>query len=102
MIYVIATIQVKAGNRDAFVSAFKANVPSVQAEDGCIMYEPTLDADSGIPVQIPMREGAVTIVEKWESLEALKAHLVAPHMLAYKEATKDMVEGVSLQVLQPA
>jgi len=43
----------------------------------------------------------VTIVEKWESLEALQAHVVAPHMAAYRERVKDFVVRVSLQVLEP-
>jgi quinol monooxygenase YgiN len=36
----------------------------------------------------------VTIIEKYKynSLKELKAHLSSPHMLAYKEQTKDLVE----------
>ena len=44
----------------------------------------------------------VTIIEKWESLAALRAHLTAPHMLTYREKVKDIVENVSLKVLQEA
>jgi quinol monooxygenase YgiN len=40
--------------------------------------------------------------EKWESLEALHAHLRAPHMLTYREQVKDMVEDLSLNVLEEA
>ena len=42
------------------------------------------------------------VVEKWESLDALNAHLVAPHMGSYREQVKDLVTGMNLQVLQPA
>jgi quinol monooxygenase YgiN len=42
------------------------------------------------------------INEKWESLEALHAHLRAPHMLTYREQVKDMVEDLSLNVLEEA
>jgi len=102
MIHVIATINVKPGCKAEFLDIFKKNVPNVLAEDGCIRYQPTTDADSGIPVQVGPRDNAVTIVEAWESLEHLFAHLKAPHMLAYKEKSKDLVDGVSLQVLEPA
>ena len=102
MIHVIATITVKPCCKAKFLDIFKQNVPKVLAEEGCIRYEPTLDADSGLPVQVGPRDNAVTIVEAWESLEHLFAHLKAPHMVAYKEQTKDLTEGVSLQVLQPA
>ena len=41
----------------------------------------------------------VTIVEAWESFDALESHLMAPHMLDYRKAVKDLVKGVALQVL---
>jgi quinol monooxygenase YgiN len=47
-------------------------------------------------------ENRVTVIEKWESLEALHAHLRAPHMLTYREQVKDMVEDLSLNVLEEA
>ena len=40
-------------------------------------------------------------MEKWESLEALQAHLVAPHMLEYREGVKDLVQETIIQVLTP-
>ena len=102
MIYVIATIEITAGKRDEFVRAFRANVPNVLAEDGCIEYEPTVDLATEIKAQPAMRANFVTVVEKWESLDALNAHLVAPHMLSYREKVKVLVKGVSIQVLEPA
>ncbi len=102
MIYVIATIEVEAGKRDAFLAAFLANVPNVLAEEGCIEYEPTIDVSSGIAVQGAVRDEVVTIVEKWESLQALRAHLAAPHMLEYREQVKELVKRVDLQILEPA
>lgn len=101
MIVVIASISVKPGTVDEFLTAFKANVPAVLAEDGCIEYMPTLDVESGIPVQ-QSDPAVVTICEKWESLEHLKAHLTAPHMLAYREKVAHIVEGTTLKVLGPA
>ena len=102
MIYVIATIEVAAGKRNEFVEAFRANVPNVLAEEGCIEYEPTVDLETELAVQPDVRPNTVIIVEKWESLEALNSHLVAPHMIRYREKVKDLVAGVSLQVVQPA
>jgi len=101
MIHVIASIQVKSGAREAFLAAFRENIPNVKAEDGCLRYEPTVDVDSGLAVQGAPREDVVTIVEAWESLDALHAHLKAPHMTAYREQVKEMVAGVTLQVLEP-
>jgi quinol monooxygenase YgiN len=101
MIYVIATIEVKAGKREAFLAEFHKNMPNVRAEKGCIEYGPTVDATTDIKAQMPLRENVVTIVEKWESLQALHAHLAAPHMAVYRERVKDLVVGVTLQILDP-
>ena len=102
MIHVIATIELAEGRRDDFLIEFHKLVPQVHAEQGCLQYGPTVDVDSGIAAQGPARENFVTVVEQWESLEALQAHLIAPHMNAYREKVGDMVLGMSLQILQPA
>ena len=99
MISVIASIHIIPGKRSAFVDIFKSYVPKVRAEDGCLEYYPAVDIDASLPVQ-ELDESCVTIIEKWQSLEALKRHLAAPHMLEYKEKVKDLVEKVSLKVLQ--
>jgi quinol monooxygenase YgiN len=101
MIHVIASIRVKAGRVPEFIAIFKANMPSVLGEKGCIEYVPTVDIDSGLPPQ-RKDENRVTIIEKWESLEALHAHLRAPHMLIYREQVKDIVEDLSITVLEDA
>ena len=99
MIHVIASIQVKEGQREAFVEIFKANVPLVAKEKGCMEYLPAIDVPTGLAPQ-ELNDNVVTVIEKWQSLEELFAHLEAPHMLAYRENVKDMVENVSLKVLE--
>ncbi|MGE5255257.1 MAG: putative quinol monooxygenase [Hyphomicrobiales bacterium] len=102
MIHVIATIKVKPGTREKFLGILKANVPLVTAEKGCIAYSPAMDIESGIPVQVDLRPDVVTLVEAWESLDDLRTHLKAPHMLAYREKVKDIVKNISLHVMAPA
>ena len=102
MIHVIATIELAPGGREAFLQEFHALVPQVKAEDGCIAYGPTVDVASGIPVQGSLRADVVTVVEQWRDVPALQAHLVAPHMQAYRGKVKDLVRGMQLQVLEPA
>lgn len=101
MIFVIATIEVKPGKREAFLAEFHKNMPNVNAEKGCMEYGPTVDVKTDIKAQVPLRDNVVTVVEKWESLQALHAHLAAPHMATYRERVKDYVVGVTLQVLEP-
>jgi quinol monooxygenase YgiN len=101
MIHVVATIQLQSGSRDAFLAEFHKLVPLVKAEAGCIDYGPTVDVATSIPVQDPVRSDVVTVIEKWSDLNALNAHLKAPHMGDYRIRVKDYVRSVKLQVLQP-
>jgi len=102
MIHVMATIRIQPGKRAEFLSAFHNVVPLVREEQGCVEYGPTIDADSGIDAQQRVGEDAVVVVERWESLDALRAHLVAPHMQAYRKQVKDLVVETKLQILQTA
>jgi quinol monooxygenase YgiN len=102
MIHVIATISVAPGMRDRLLEVFKANVPAVLAEDGCLEYGAAVDTPIDHPAQAPLRPDAVVVIEKWRDAAALKAHSTAPHMQAYRTKVKDYVLSVSLQVLQPA
>lgn len=101
MINVIASIRIKFGKMPEFLEICKANVPTVRAEKGCMEYMPTVDIDSRLPTQ-ELDPQLVTIIEKWESLEALHRHLKAPHMLAYRDKVKELVEGRTLKVLAEA
>jgi quinol monooxygenase YgiN len=102
MIHVIATIDVAPGKRDAFLAEFGRNVPLVRAEAGCIEYAPTVDVKADLSLTLPFRDDVVVVVEKWQSLDALRAHLVAPHMQEYRARVKDLVVRVQLQLLAPA
>ncbi len=101
MIHVIARITLKSAEiREKFIEIFNANIANVLAEDGCERYSPTIDIDSGIPVQNAQSDDVVTIVETWRDLMALEAHLIAPHMTTYREQVANMVDNVTLQVLE--
>jgi quinol monooxygenase YgiN len=102
MIHVIAIITVKPGMRDAFLAAFRANVPNVLAEKGCIEYGPTIDAAIEHPAQTKMGPDTAVIIEKWESMDALKAHVTAPHMATYAAKVKDMLASRTIHILSPA
>ena len=98
MIYVIARSVLKPGKRDEFLKIFKANVPNVLAESGCISYTPCVDVEIGRGTD----ENAVTIVECWESPAHLKAHLATPHMKKFMDDVRDLRESSSLSVVTPA
>jgi quinol monooxygenase YgiN len=102
MIHVIANIKLKEGSREKFLGILKDNVPRVLAEQGCRGYTPAVDIESGIPVQAAPRADTVTIIEAWDRLEDLQAHLRAPHMLSYREKVQGLVKNVGIHVLTPA
>jgi quinol monooxygenase YgiN len=101
MICVIATIETAPGRRGDLLAVFQQLVPKVQAEHGCLEYAPMIDLPSSVPGQPVARENVVTVVEKWESVEALEVHLMAPHMLDFRKTTDALRRGVTLQILQP-
>ncbi|MFT5528073.1 MAG: quinol monooxygenase YgiN [Pirellulaceae bacterium] len=102
MIFVIASIEIEADRRDDFLVEFHRIVPEVQQEDGCLEYGPTVDLETNIAAQPPVRDNVVVVVEKWESIEHLERHLIAPHMLEYRKRVQGIVKGATIQVLQPA
>ena len=100
-VVVIATITVKDDKLPELLLAVKANLPHVHSERGCIEYYPAVDVPTDIPVQ-ESNANVVTMVEKWESLQALEDHLKAPHMLIYREQVSDIVESTTIKVLTAA
>lgn len=101
-VHIVAVITAKPGMRDKLLEAFKNNVPAVLAEDGCIEYQPTIDTDDGGPAQTIYGENTFVVIEKWESMGALKAHAVSPHMKSYAEKAKDMISDRVIHILSPA
>ncbi len=101
MIYVIASLEIQAGKRDAYLAEFAKVAPKVHEEDGCIAYDATVDVRTDIDIQKPYRPNTVTIMEQWESLEALGAHL-RRRTWRSTSARRAMVVGRELQVLEPA
>jgi quinol monooxygenase YgiN len=100
MVHVVATIEVVDGKREAFLERFHKLVPLVYAESGCHEYAPFLDEDTDIEAQGGERPNVVTVLEKWKDIASLKTHLKAPHMAEFREKSKALVVGVSLQILR--
>jgi quinol monooxygenase YgiN len=102
MIHVIAVINAKPGKREEVLKHFRANVPAVRAEKGCIEYGAAIDADPALPIQTKYGADTFLVVEKWESMDALKAHAAAPHMAAYGAKTKELLASRVIHILSPA
>jgi quinol monooxygenase YgiN len=101
VIHVIAVITAKPGKRDEVLKHFRANVPAVRAEKGCIEYGAAVDAEPAPPVQTKWGPDTFLVIEKWETLETLKAHAAAPHMAAYGAKVKDLLDKRVIHILSP-
>lgn len=82
MIHVVAVITAKPGKREEILGHFRANVPAVAAERGC--------------------PDTFLVIEKWESMDSLKAHAAAPHMAAYGAKTGELIASRVIHILSPA
>ena len=100
MIHVIAIITAKSGKRAELLDAFAAIIPLVHAEDGCIEYQPVVDADDGGAMQSLLGSDSFIVIEKWESMAALKAHAASSHMAQYGESAGHMVADRTIHVLE--
>jgi quinol monooxygenase YgiN len=101
MIHVVAIITAKSGMRETILKEFRANMPAVHAEKGCIEYAPAIDAEGIGGFQTKFGPDTFIVIEKWESPEALRAHAASPHMAAYAAKTREMIANRIVHVLQP-
>jgi quinol monooxygenase YgiN len=101
MIHVLAIITAKPGKRDEILTAFRANVPAVHAEKGCIEYGPAIDTEGMGGIQTKLGPDSFVVIEKWESVDALQAHAAAPHMAAYGAKTRELIQSRVIHVLSP-
>jgi quinol monooxygenase YgiN len=102
MIHVIAVITTKPGLREEVLRAFRANVPNVLQERGCMEYGAAVDAENALAFQTKYGPDTFTVIEKWESMAALKDHAAAPHMAAYGAKVKEMLASRVIHILSPA
>ncbi len=102
MVHVIAIITTTPGMRDNVLTAFRENMPAVLAEQGCIEYQPVIDAQDAGKAQSPLGEDTFMVVEKWESMQHLTAHANSSHMAAYAKKVGHMVADRSIHILSNA
>ena len=99
---VIAVITTNPGQRETILEAFRANMPAVHAEDGCIEYGAAIDVPSAGSFQTDLGEDSFVVIEKWASIDALMAHAGSAHMKAYAAKTKDKLASRAIHILSPA
>ncbi len=79
--------------------SFAKIIPTVLQEAGCHGYAPLVDHAAGVSFQTTAPD-SIVMVEQWESVAHLEAHLQTPHMKARSEAVKGDVLETSIRILQ--
>ena len=102
MVHVLAVITAHPGQRGRILEAFRANVDTVRAEDGCLAYEAVVDVADPAPGYALYGPDTFVVVERWASRAALQAHAAAPHMKAYAARVGEFVAKRAIHVLEPA
>ncbi|MDP6449660.1 MAG: putative quinol monooxygenase [Lentisphaeria bacterium] len=100
MIQVIARILASEGQRQELLDAFAEIAVTVLQEEGCIAYEPMVDAVTDIGRQEPLDDDAVTLFERWETLEHLMTHVAVPHMVAFREKNGHLIRSAELRICE--
>lgn len=100
-VYVLCRFDLKP---DADIADYAAKtlgvVPTVRAEEGCSLYTLLKDADTDWDKPMKFGERTMFMLEKWDSVEALKAHLATPHMKAFGPTVRDMRTSSTFHVLE--
>jgi quinol monooxygenase YgiN len=99
MIHVIAKIELNPGARATYLAEFAGVAPQVRAKRGCIEYVATVDAPTGLDWQQLTGPDCVTIIEKWDSVEALQAHNTSTHMQGVRSRMRDLVRARAINIL---
>ena len=100
-VWVLCRFDLKGdADRTAYVTRTRAILDAVRAEAGCLEYRLLGDAETDW--DRPQRFGARTLwmLERWASVEALKAHLETPHMKAFGPTVSPLLSASTFHVLQ--
>jgi quinol monooxygenase YgiN len=100
-VHVIAILTTHPGKREEVLAAFNENVPNVLAKEGCIEYGAAVDAVGAGSIQTSLGPDTFVAIEKWESVDHLKAHAKTPHMATFGKKVKDLMVGRAIHVLSP-
>jgi quinol monooxygenase YgiN len=77
MIVVQVEVVVEPGSASKVVDAVKAMETATRKEPGCLKYAFAVDISD---------PGMIRVIERWASMDAIKAHMASPHMADFNRA----------------
>ncbi len=84
MVVVLALLQAAPGKGDEVVKAFEGLIPKVMKDPGTIVYKLNRDLEN---------PDKFFVYEKYESMDALKAHGQTEHFKAFGRGTRELFAG---------
>jgi quinol monooxygenase YgiN len=100
MLTIIAEIHAHPNDshKEKIIQAFKKITPTVLQEQGCHGYQLLVDANVEASYQTKDSD-LIIMLEKWETIEHLNAHLQTEHMQTYQVEVKDHVADIKIRIL---
>lgn len=84
---IVADIHAAPDQIDRVKAELLKLVPTTRAEEGCLQYD--LHQDNEDPAHF-------LFYENWQSRDHWQAHMAAPHLAAYRQATEGAIAEFSL------
>lgn len=100
-VWVLCRFDLKPGaDKSDYIAQTKAILNAVRREDGCLEYRLLGDAETDWEKPQRFGERTLWMVEKWASVNSLKAHLETPHMKAFGPKVSGMRASGTFHVLE--
>lgn len=99
-VYVLCRFDLQPGKKDAYAEAVRTITDAVRHEKGCRFYSLVGDAETDMKNQMTFGPDVLWMVECWDSVDALKAHLAAPHMKAFGPKARTLRKSGTFHVLK--
>ena len=92
MLFLVATLMAKPGERDAVIAAARPCIDATRQEPGCLRYD--LFASVTDP-------DLLTFVEEWDSEASLDRHGTMPHVQEWRAKAAPHRASVKLEIIFP-
>jgi quinol monooxygenase YgiN len=95
MIIVIGRAEVDAANLTAVREAATEMMRATWAERGCLSYSLAVEDEGDAAAG---RNAVLSIAERWENADVLKAHGATDHMRAFNKAIGRSIRGIDVKM----
>lgn len=100
MIHVVAILTAAPGAFDTVLQRYRAVLPAVHAEAGCIEYRIAVDHPKAGPFRAAFGPESLVVIEKWDDMASLDAHSRTAHMQALNAVVKPLLTRREVHVLR--